>query len=56
MESRKGCFEKIALGWSKGYSDFPEGAAPQESLITQGTSNGQFFPDNPEDFPRFFRL
>ena len=45
--------------WKKlpeGNQTFPRGAAPKESLITLGTTLGQTFQTNPEDFPLFFRL
>ena len=32
------------------------GAAPKESLITQGTTRGQIFPENPDYFLLLFRL
>ena len=35
---------------------FLRGAAPKEILITRGTSHGQIFQTNPEDFPLFFGL
>ena len=35
---------------------YPRGAAPRESLITQGTSCRQIFKTIPKDFPQFFTL
>ena len=43
----------INLPWGgpEGNQTFPRGAAPRESLITQGTSRGQIGQTIPEAFP-----
>ena len=47
------CLENLPMGVPLGKQTFLWGCAPQESLITLGTSLGQIFPDNPLDFPLF---
>ena len=43
------CLENLPLS----NQTFIRGCTPQESLITQRTSLGQIFPDNPSDLPLF---
>ena len=41
------CLKNLPMGGPLGNQVFPQGCAPQESLITLGTSLGQIFKDNP---------
>ena len=43
----KVCLENLPMGGPSGNQTFLWGCAPQESLITLGTSQGQIYPDNP---------
>ena len=60
--NQQGCLEKCALGRSQWQSDCPEGQSDylkdlrKDSLISQGTSRRQIFPENPMYFPLFFRF
>ena len=46
VEKPRGCLKKILLGG-------PKDCAPQDSLITQGTSLGKIVPDHLVAFPLF---
>ena len=49
-------WKHLPKGGPEGNQTFQRGAAPWESLITQGTSHGQIFQTIPEDFSLFVRL
>ena len=49
-------WKNLPKGGPEGNQTCLRGAAPSESLMTQGTSRGQIFKTIPEDFPLFVRL
>ena len=56
MEKPQGFRNKYPQGGPKGNQTVQRGAAPKDSLITQGTFREKNYSDKPKAFPLFVRL